>query len=862
MSILFALLAGASKPDPQIAATIAAMTPAEKAAQLQSTAPAQGDVLPAYDYWNEALHGLARNGVATVFPQAIGLAATWDAPLMERIGTVVSTEARAKYNALPDKNRRRYEGLTIWSPNINIFRDPRWGRGMETYGEDPVLTGALAVGYVRGLQGPDPLQPRVIATPKHLVAHSGPEAGRDAFSVQTAPYDMEATYLPAFRRALTEGKAQSVMCAYNGIHGVPVCAADWLFNQRLRRDWGWNGLVVSDCDAIGNIAHYQRYALDNAAGSAAALNAGMDLNCGSAYAALPKALERGLTTQGTIDRALTRTFEARKRLGDAFGAKSRWDSIPAGALHTPANRALALEAARKSLVLLQNNGVLPLKRGARIAVVGPNADSLDVLEANYNGTSADPVTPLSGLTDRFAVTYAQGSTLAEGVPLPVPQTAFGSGLKAEFFADPAMTGTPVRTRTDRTIDFNWARTSPAAGLPVNRYGVRWTGMLTPPGPGRYTLRIDINRCWDKCSGRDAVKLWVDGKDVLSATGTAAAATEGAANDSKSERMEAVLNFTDTSPKPFRLDLAHASTDDSIRLTWIAPADPQRAQAVAAARNADAVVAFVGLSPAVEGEALRLEVAGFSGGDRTDIALPQAQQQLLEAVKASGKPLVVVLLSGSAVAMEWAKQHADAIVAGWYPGEVGGTAIADVLDGTTNPSGRLPVTFYAKTSDLPAFVDYNMKGRTYRYFDGTPLWGFGHGLSYTSYAYSDTKAPATLAAGQPLTVTARVTNTGKRTGEEVAQAYLIAPASLNKVGAWNDPVLRHSLVGFQRVALKPGQARTVTFTLDPRMLSTVSLDGTRAVRPGAYRLFVGGGQPGTVPGQEIAFTITGTQELPK
>ncbi len=864
MSLLLALLAPLPEPlptpDPQIAATIATMTPAEKAAQLQSTAPRQGDVLPEYDYWNEALHGLARNGVATVFPQAIGLAATWDVALLERIGTVVSTEARAKYNALPGKDRRRYQGLTIWSPNINIFRDPRWGRGMETYGEDPVLTGMLAVGYVRGLQGPDANQPRVIATPKHLVAHSGPEAGRDAFSVQTAPYDMEATYLPAFRRALTEGKAQSVMCAYNGVHGIPVCADDALLNGRVRHDWGFTGFVVSDCDAIGNIAHYQRYRPDNASASAAAIDAGMDLNCGRAFSALDVALAKGLTTQATVDTALARVFAARKRLGDAFGAKSRWDAIAPGELHTPANRALALEAAGKSLVLLKNDGVLPLKRGARIAVVGPNADSLDVLEANYNGTAADPVTPLAGLRERFAVTYAQGSTLAAGVPLPVPETAFGAGLKAEFFAEPAMTGAPVVTRTDRRIDFDWGRTSPAAGLPVGRYGVRWTGTLTPPGPGRYVLRIDINRCWDRCTGRDAVKLTIDGRDVLAGSGTAAA--EGAANDSKSERMEAAIDFADTTPRPFRLDLTHASDDDSIRLTWIAPPEPQLVAARAAADSADAVVAFVGLSPAVEGEALQIEVAGFSGGDRTDVSLPAAQQKLLETVKASGKPLVVVLLSGSAVAMQWAKDHADAIVAGWYPGEVGGTAIAQLLDGSINPSGRLPVTFVAKTSDLPAFVDYNMKGRTYRYFGGTPLWGFGHGLSYTSYGYSDAKGPATIAAGETLTVTARVANSGARAGEEVAQAYLIAPDALNRIGSFNDPVLRHSLVGFRRVALKPRQARTVTFTLDPRLLSTVSRDGARAVRPGKYRLFIGGGQPGSVPGSEIAFTITGTQELPK
>lgn len=849
MSLALFLIAAASPAvDADIQAKIASMTPAQKAAQLQSGAVADGPDLPTYDYWNEALHGLARNGVATVFPQAIGLGATWDPDLMERIGTVVSTEARAKYNGLPGKDRRRYQGLTIWSPNINIFRDPRWGRGQETYGEDPLLTGSLAVGYVRGLQGPDLSQPRVIATPKHLVAHSGPEAGRDSFNVQSSAHDMEATFLPAFRKALTEGKALSVMCAYNSVHGVPVCASDWLLNQRVRKDWGFTGLVVSDCDAIGNINHYQRYRQTNAAGSAAAINAGMDLNCGKAYAALDQALAQGLTTPQVVDTALARTFAVRKALGDAFGAKSKWDSIPASALDTTANRALALEAAKKSLVLLKNDGALPLKRGARIAVVGPNADSLDVLEANYHGTAADPVTPLAALKKRFDVHYAQGSSLAEGVPVVIPETAFATGLKAEFFADPAMTGAPLATMTHAKVDFDWNRTSPAQGLPANRYGVRWSGTLVPEGPGEHLLRIDVPRCFD-CSGHDAVRLWIDGQPVLNDSGD-------------NSQTEARLNFEDARPRAIRLELAHASEDEGIRLTWVAPALPQRSRAVAEARAADAVVAFVGLSPAVEGEALQIEVPGFSGGDRTDIALPETQQQLLEAVKATGRPLIVILMSGSAVAMQWAKDHADAIVAGWYPGEAGGTAISDLIEGRYSPSGRLPVTFYAKTRDLPAFVDYNMRERTYRYFHGTPLWGFGHGMSYTRFAYDKAEAPASIAAGATLSIKVRLTNGGDRDGDEVAQAYLIPPENLRTIGEFNDPVLRHSLVGFQRVSLKKGKDRELRFDLDPRALSTVDRDGVRAVRPGAYRLFIGGGQPGDAQGVEVGFTITGEQELPK
>lgn len=848
MSFLLLLAAGAAQPDADIAAKIAEMDDAQKAAQLQSTAPADGPELPAYDYWNEALHGVARNGIATVFPQAIGLAATWDAPLVERVATAISTEARAKYNALPGQDRRRYQGLTIWSPTINIFRDPRWGRGQETYGEDPVLTGALATAFVRGLQGPDRAHPRVIATPKHLVAHSGPEAGRDSFNVQSSAYDMEAAYLPAFRDALTEGKALSVMCSYNGVHGVPVCGADWLLNQRLRGDWGFDGLVVSDCDAIGNINHYQRYRQTNAAAAAVAINAGMDLNCGRTFAALPEALAQGLTTPQVVDRALMRAFTLRKALGDAFGATSPWDSIPASAVNSPEHRALALEAARKSLVLLENNGVLPLRKDARIAVVGPNADSLDTLEANYNGTAASPVTPLDGLSVRFSVTYAQGAGLADAVPVVIPRTAFGEGLKAEFFADPAVQGPVIATRQHARIDFNWNRTAPVPGLDPQAYGVRWSGTITPEGPGEHLLRIDVPRCFD-CTGHDAVRLWIDGAPVIADSGDGSG-------------IEARVNFADTRPRAIRVELSHASEDGGIRLTWVAPPAAQQARAVAAARAADAVIAFVGLSPAIEGEALQIEVPGFSGGDRTDIALPGAQQALLEALKATGKPLIVVVLSGSAVAMPWVKQNADAVVAAWYPGEAGGTAIADLIDGSFSPSGRLPVTVYARTRDLPAFVDYNMRGRTYRYFHGTPLWGFGHGIGYTRFAYGKAEAPAKIAAGKPLSVSVSLTNAGDRDGEEVVQAYLVPPEDLRTIGSFNDPVLRHSLVGFQRVAVKKGKSARVTFTLDPRRLSSVNRDGVRAVRPGTYRLFIGGGQPGEAPGAEVSFAITGEQELPK
>ncbi len=503
-----ALLLLAQAADP-ISAAIATMTPEQKAAQLQSTAPADPAIgLPAYDWWNEGLHGLARDGQATVFPQAIGLAATWDTDLLGKVGTVVSTEARAKFNAQPvTANRRIYQGLTIWSPNINIFRDPRWGRGQETYGEDPYLTGTLGVAFVQGLQGPDPAHPRVVATPKHFAVHSGPEAGRDSFDVDPSPRDLEATYFPAFRRTITEGRAMSLMCAYNSIHGVPACASSPLMNERLRRDWGFTGFTVSDCDAVGNISSYHHYRLDTAGGAAAAVRGGTDVNCGSAYAALPQALKQGLITQAEVDTALTRAFRARQALGIAFGGTSPYSRIRPDQVGTPAHQAIALEAARKSIVLLQNNADrLPLKAGAKIAVIGADADDLGVLQGNYHGTAIRPVTPLDGIRARFGaanVRYAQGSALADGAAVVVPETALRSGGKPGLRAD--YSGTASVTRQDRRIYLDFNRAPAAPGLPIGPFKANWTGEFVPPGPGQYRLIIDQSQCWKDCTTHDSAE---------------------------------------------------------------------------------------------------------------------------------------------------------------------------------------------------------------------------------------------------------------------------------------------------------------------------------------------------------------------
>lgn len=851
--IVFAVARAApDKAAARAQALVAKMTLSEKIAQLQDDAPAIPRLgVPAYGWWNEGLHGLARGGFATVFPQAIGLAASWDPGLLQQVGTVVSTEARARYNAVgADNNHGRYQGLTIWSPNINIFRDPRWGRGQETYGEDPWLTGRLAVAFIHGVQGDDPAHPRAIATPKHFAVHSGPEPGRHGFDVDVSPHDLEATYLPAFRAAVTQGHAGSVMCAYNALHGTPVCADAGLLTGLLRKDWGFKGYVVSDCDAVDDMTHFHHYRPDDAQSSALAIQAGTDLDCGDAYASLGEAVRKGYVKASVLDAALVRLFTARHRLGIlGDGGIDPYAHIGASQIDSPAHRRLALQAAQESIVLLKNaHAALPLHAGVRLAVVGPDADTIETLEASYHGTARSPITPLEGLRRRFGanrVSYAQGSPVTAGVPIPIPETALRSdghaGLKGEYFANTDFTGTPAVTRIDRRIDFDWDHVAPAEQLDGAHYAVRWTGELVPPGPGDYTLAVHVDRCFD-CRGHDPVRLYVDGKQIIP-------------NNGSGKPLQATVHFVDASPHAIRLEMVHSGQDQGIRLQWLAPPAAQLRNAEAAVRKADVVIAFVGLSPDVEGEELPIDVPGFDHGDRTDIALPAVQRTLLEHVAASGKPLVVVLMAGGAVAVDWTRQHANAILDAWYPGEAGGTAIARVLAGDYDPAGRLPVTFYRSTRDLPPYVSYDMRGRTYRYFKGTPLYPFGAGLSYTTFGFSKPALSTTrLAAGASLKVGAVVRNTGNRAGDEVVQVYLDDPKS---------PLAPlRALVGFKRVHLEPGEQRRVGFELSPRQLSTVDAAGDRAVVAGHYRVFIGGGQPGYADGVDASFTISGHDALPR
>jgi beta-glucosidase len=838
----------------------------EKVAQMQDNAPAIARLgLPAYAWWNEGLHGLARAGQATVFPQAIGLGASWDPALLQEVGSAIAAQARDNFvraaatpPASGSLDAARYRGLTIWSSNINIFRDPRWGRGQETYGEDPQLTARLGVAFIEGLQGPDPAHPVVIATPKHFAVHSGPERGRHGFDVDPSPHDLEDTYLPAFRAAVTEGHAGSIMCAYNAIDGTPACANTQLLTTRLRDDWGFKGFVVTDCDAIEDMTLFHKTSANDVEASARALRAGTDLNCGRSFAALVQAVQRGDASEADVDRAVGRLLDARARLGalggatalarksDADDARSRW---------------LALQAARESMVLLRNEArgglpALPLRDGARIAVVGPTADLLEDLEANYHGTAADPVTPLAGLRAALGanhVRYAQGASLAAKVPVAVPDTALRTpdgqpGLRAEIFGNTALSGAPAAVRIDSKVNIDYGRVAPTPGVSPNAFAVRWSGQLVPPAAGDYTLGLRIDRCFD-CSRHDEVRLWIDGKPFSAAI-----------DPHKDADIAALpLHFADTRAHALRLELVHAGEDQGLTLQWQAPAQAQLAEALAATHGADAVIAFVGLSPNLEGEQLQVDVPGFDGGDRSSLDLPAAQQTLLASLSAalatSRTPLIVVLQSGSAVALNGAAGRADAVLAAWYPGQAGGRAIAETLTGRNNPAGRLPVTFYRSVADLPPFDDYRMAGRTYRYFRGTPLWPFGYGLSYTRFGYSEPLlSTAQLRAGEPLTVGVDVRNEGDRAGDEVVQAYLEPPASALAP--------RRALVAFRRIHLAAGESRHLEMAIDARALSSVDALGTRAVEPGHYALTVGGGQPGSAPTVRREFDIDGRQVLPK
>lgn len=842
---------------------IGRMTLEEKVSQMRDHAPAIPRLgVPKYDWWNEGLHGVAFAGYATNFPQVIGMAATWDTDLVHEMGETVSTEARAKYDeAMREDHHEMFFGLTFWAPNINIFRDPRWGRGQETYGEDPFLTARMGVAFVTGMQGDDPKYFRVVSTPKHYAVHSGPEPLRHGFNVDVSPHDLEDTYLPAFRATVTEAHAQSVMCAYNAIDGTPACANTMLLRDHLRDAWKFDGYVVSDCAAVADIFTGHHYAPDMAHAAADAVKAGTDLECGygtgQAFPSLVDAVHHGLIKESDIDNALRRLFRARFKLG-MFDPPSSftYGQIPVTEVNSPEHRQLSLRAARESIVLLKNQDhILPLRSNVgSIAVVGPTAELIQALQGNYNGPPPSPVFPLEGIEKRFSspkIHYAQGSTLVEGFALPIEHTALhpangsGEGLTGEYFSSPDLSGQPALTRTDRTINFNWDKVVPVAGLQRNNFSVKWTGTFTPPAPGEYKLGVRVNYCY-ACENAEGFRLYLDDKLLLQSGGKTA---------ERGEVVQAPVKFSNTQPHPIRLEYLHGSGTAGIDLSWQAPAEALRQQAVEAAKQSDVAIAFVGLSPSLEGEEMPVKLAGFSGGDRTSIDLPSTQEDLLKALAATGKPLVVVLQNGSALAVNWAQQNAKAILEAWYPGEEGGTAIAETLAGDNNPAGRLPLTFYSSLSQIPPFEQYSMQGRTYRYLGTKPLYGFGFGLSYTNFAYSGLKVPATVKAGDSVTVEGDVKNTGAMAGDEVVELYLMQPKG------YETPL--RELASFKRIHLGAGESAHVSLAINPRSLGQVDAKGSRVILPGEYAISMGGAQPqDSTSVQTGKFKVSGEKELPQ
>ena len=822
------------------------LTLREKVNQLKNNAKAISRLdIPAYDWWNEALHGVARAGYATVFPQSITLASSFDKEIVYDVANIISDEARGKYHEFIRQGQHGiYQGLTFWSPNINIFRDPRWGRGHETYGEDPFLTGELASQFIKGLQGDDSTYFKTIATSKHFAVHSGPEPLRHGFDAKVGDVDMYETYLPAFRKTVKEAGVYSIMSAYNRVNGEPATASDFLFNTILRDKWGFDGYIVSDCGAVSDIWMHHKTVKTSEEATALSLKRGLDLNCGSNFKNIQSAINQGLLEEEVVDQAVKRLFLARFKLGmfDPLEGNPYAD-IPFSVVSADYHVSKAREAAQKSIVLLKNEeSLLPLdaQKIKKIAVIGPNADNVEALIGNYHGTAKNPITVLEGIRKKVEpeveVTYAQGSTLAQGIHrlTPIPSIYFETedgqqGITGEYYTNQDFEGEPLFTRVDDQINFYWEQYSPHPEMKDDDYSIRWTGYLVPPVSGKYRIGS-----W--CMPRFSIEL--EGEILFDNV----MAYHHAFHRDKEVTLEAGKKYKVV------FDYINYNGEGDVKMLWALPEGDLLNEAVSAAESSDAVVLVLGLSQRLEGEEMEIEVEGFAGGDRTNIQLPQEQVELMKAVEATGKPVILVMMTGSAIAINWADENIESILYAGYTGEQGGNAVADVLFGQYNPAGRLPVTYYKSVDQLPDFADYSMKGRTYRYFEGEPLYPFGYGLSYSEFGYSDLALPKRINAGDPITVKVTVTNKGSLAGDEVVQLYLT-----DEKGSTSRPLKQ--LEGFDRVYLKAGESKELSFELDPRQLSMINAKGNRVIEPGYFTIAVGGQQPGLMESLKASTTET-------
>jgi beta-glucosidase len=871
-------------PEQRAADLVHRMTLEEKASQLVNLArPIPRLNVPLYNYWSEALHGVISGGT-TEFPEPIGLAASFDAPGVKTMGTYIGVEGRVRH-IVAEKNPASNGGLDFWAPNLNIFRDPRWGRGQETYGEDPYLTGRMGVAFVQGMQGDDPKYYRVIATPKHYAVHSGPEPTRHFADVDVTRHDELDTYEPAFRAAITEGKAGSIMCSYNSINGEPGCASQFLLKDQLRDKWGFQGYVVSDCDAVKDIYTGHHFRPTMAESAAISVIRGMDSDCADGTGMTARnnndfqpyidAVQQGYLPQSAMDTAVERLFTARIKLG-LFDPPEMvpYNKIDVKEMDSAEHRAYARKLGNEAMVLLKNDGTLPIKPGIKkIAVVGPLANQTRPLIGNYAGQPTHIVSVMDGLKAEFpnaSITFVPGTQFLNNDADPVPDSVLSNpdgkpGLKAEYTeyrgfgrggglgpggpvvpagagggpapAAPAPLATYV-TRNETNINLTETNLPrEASGKPS--VGVHYTGFITAPETGDYLLGL---------KSRGFGRITLDGKAVGGRGGFGG----GNAVNQNVSRVHLVKGVKAA------LDVTYGSTDGHplVQLLWAKATSQPTPEAITAAKNADVVIAVVGITSSLEGEEMPVSEPGFLGGDRTAIDLPEPEENLVEAVVATGKPVAVVLMNGSAMAINWINDHANAVLEAWYPGEEGGASIAETLSGKNNPGGKLPLTFYKDLTQLPNFEDYTMSNRTYRYFKGKPLYPFGYGLSYTTFKYSNLSIPQqTVAAGNPVVADATVTNSGSKAGDEVVQLYLNFP---DVKGAPNV-----ALRGFQRIHLEPGESRTVHFQLKDRDLGMVTEVGDPIIAPGEYTVSIGGGQPNTsAPVVTGHFRIDGQVPLPE
>lgn len=803
------------------------LTLEEKVALMQNASPAIPRLgIKEYDWWNEALHGVGRAGLATVFPQAIGMGASFNDSLLYEVFDAVSDEARVKSRIFSENGvLKRYQGLTFWTPNVNIFRDPRWGRGQETYGEDPYLTGQLGMAVVRGLQGPeDSKYDKLHACAKHFAVHSGPEWNRHSFDAENiAPRDLWETYLPAFKDLVQKADVKEVMCAYNRFEGEPCCGSNRLLMQILRDEWGYKGIVVSDCGAISDFYRPETHGThpDKEHASAGAVLSGTDLECGGEYGSLADAVKAGLIDEKLIDVSLKRLLTARFELGEMY-EQPAWAEIPASTLNSKEHQDLALRMARESLVLLQNkNNILPLNTGLKVAVMGPNANDSVMQWGNYNGIPGHTVTLLEAVRSKLPegqVMYEPGCdrTSREALQSLFSECSINGkpGFLAEYWNNRTREGEVVATDQIST-PFHFATTGAttfASGVEITDFSARYESVFRPSQSGDVAFRFQLD---------GEVTLMVDGEQV--------AQKVYVKNPTNLYTLQAKAG------KEYHIEILFKQRNERATLDFDLgkQVEINLNLAVEKVKDADVVLFAGGISPSLEGEEMPVEVSGFKGGDRTDIELPAVQRDLLRTLKKAGKKVVFINYSGSAIGLVPESNTCEAILQAWYPGQAGGTAIVDVLFGDYNPAGRLPVTFYKDAGQLPDFEDYSMKGRTYRYMQQQPLYPFGYGLSYTTFIYGEANlGKNTIGKGETAMLTVPVSNVGQRDGDEVVQVYLRSPA--DKDGP------RYTLRAFKRVHIPAGQTKSVTIPLTHESFEWFD-EATNTMHPvaGTYELLYGG-----------------------